>query len=187
MTLTQALAAGADVRRALALECHAGAGDPALQRRAQECRRRSCACAPTICWRPSSPIRPPVPRTSPGRFAFPITCWCARRIGNCLHEAMDLDGLLRGAARRSRAGAVRTVAIDTPEPSVVLSRDPQRQSVRLSRRCAARRAARARRAAAPDDARRRRWRGRARSARRSPKSPRNRGRSFATPTSCTTR
>jgi ATP-dependent Lhr-like helicase len=38
-------------------------------------------------------------------------------IGNCLHEAMDLAGLhalLEGMA----SGAIRTVAVDTPEPSV---------------------------------------------------------------------
>ena len=77
------------------------------------------------------------------------------------------DGSRRASSRfcaRSKRGAMRTVAIDTPEPSVVLPRDPQRQSVRVPRRRAARRAARARRAVAPHDARRRRRRRHARSA-----------------------
>jgi ATP-dependent Lhr-like helicase len=37
-------------------------------------------------------------------------------IGNCLHEAMDLDGLVQ-VLRALEAGVLRTVAIDTPEPS----------------------------------------------------------------------
>ncbi len=37
-------------------------------------------------------------------------------IANCLHEAMDLDGLLT-VLRDIESGAIRTVAVDTPEPS----------------------------------------------------------------------
>ena len=37
-------------------------------------------------------------------------------INNCLHEAMDLDGLRR-VIEGIESGAIRTVAIDTPEPS----------------------------------------------------------------------
>ena len=37
-------------------------------------------------------------------------------IGNCLHEAMDLDALL-AVLRAVEAGEIRTVAVDTPEPS----------------------------------------------------------------------
>ena len=37
-------------------------------------------------------------------------------IDNCLREAMDLDGLLE-VLRAVESGAIRTVAIDTPEPS----------------------------------------------------------------------
>jgi ATP-dependent Lhr-like helicase len=37
-------------------------------------------------------------------------------ISNCLHEAMDLDGLQR-ILNGIESGAIRTVAIDTPEPS----------------------------------------------------------------------
>ena len=38
-------------------------------------------------------------------------------IDNCLYEAMDLEGLKEPARGASRTGAIRTVAIDTPEPS----------------------------------------------------------------------
>ncbi len=38
-------------------------------------------------------------------------------IANCLHEAMDLDGFMR-ILERMDEGALRTVAVDTPEPSV---------------------------------------------------------------------
>ncbi len=37
-------------------------------------------------------------------------------IDNCLHEAMDLDGLI-AILQRMEEGTLRTVAIDTPEPS----------------------------------------------------------------------
>ena len=38
-------------------------------------------------------------------------------IDNCLHEAMDLDGLV-SVLERLESGAIATVAVDTPEPSV---------------------------------------------------------------------
>jgi ATP-dependent Lhr-like helicase len=38
-------------------------------------------------------------------------------IANCLHEAMDLDGLM-AILERLAEGSLRTVAVDTPEPSV---------------------------------------------------------------------
>ena len=60
-----------------------------------------------------------------------------------LTEAMDVDGLM-DVLGRIGDGAIRCVAVDTPVPSVVLARDPERQSVRVSRRCAARRATGAR-------------------------------------------
>ncbi|MGH9559486.1 MAG: Lhr family helicase, partial [Bryobacteraceae bacterium] len=37
-------------------------------------------------------------------------------ISNCLHEAMDIDGLMR-VLERLENGSLRTVAVDTPEPS----------------------------------------------------------------------
>src|SRR4029077_7524379 len=37
-------------------------------------------------------------------------------IDNCLHEAMDLNGLLR-VLKDIESGAIRTVAIDNPDPS----------------------------------------------------------------------
>ena len=85
-------------------------------------------------------------------------------IKDCLHEAMDLDGLKRlvehiGAGRSEdrRDRHAGTVA--------VLARDSQRESVRVSGRCAARRAAGARGSDAADDWAGRGGRRRARSGR----------------------
>ncbi len=133
----------ADVRRALALERDPRARDPAHARRAKgraaaaaHARRRSArgvlsrsaACAENL----SGPMR------------IPDHVLVRETIDNCLHEAMDLDGLLDDPrrhrerrdphGRRRHAGALG-----------VLPRDPQRQSVRIPRRCAARRAPHARR------------------------------------------
>ena len=71
-------------------------------------------------------------------------------IKDCLHEAMDLDGLKRlvgqiAQRRREDRGDRHAGAI------AVLARDSQRESVRVSRRCAAGRAEGARRADAPHD------------------------------------
>ena len=52
----------ADVRRALALERVAGAGDSAILAADAKFRRRSSACAPTICWPPCFPIRRRAPK-----------------------------------------------------------------------------------------------------------------------------
>ena len=107
-------------------------------------------------------------------------------IKDCLHEAMDLDGLKQLvehiAQRRAEDGGDRHAGA-----VAVLARDSQRESVRLSRRCAARRAAGARGADAAHD-----WAGR--SGRRRARSGRDRrggGRVVpdrrAMPKSCTMR
>ena len=101
------------------------------------------------------------------------------------------DGLRRAGRRcstRIHSGAIRCVARDTPEPSALVPRDPERPAVRVHGRCPARgaadagglRAARRRAVAAP-----------ATSARSMPPpssaSATKRVRIRATPTSCTTR
>ena len=82
-------------------------------------------------------------------------------IKDCLHEAMDLDGLKqlveRHRQRRAEDGGDRHAGA-----VAVLARDSQREPVRVSRRCAAGRAAGAGRADAPHDRARRRRRRRAR-------------------------
>ena len=60
-------------------------------------------------------------------------------IDNCLHEAMDLDGL-REVLEGIEAGRIRTVAIDTVQCVAVLARDSECESLRVSRRRSARRA-----------------------------------------------
>jgi ATP-dependent Lhr-like helicase len=57
------------------------------------------------------------PENLTGPIRIPDHVLVRETIGNCLHEAMDLDGLLE-VLRAVEGGAVRTVAIDTPEPSV---------------------------------------------------------------------
>jgi ATP-dependent Lhr-like helicase len=62
-----------------------------------------------------------------GPIAIPDHILVRETIANCLHEAMDLDGLL-DVLRGIESGAIRTVAVDTAEPSVfcheILSANP---------------------------------------------------------------
>ena len=51
-----------------------------------------------------------------GPLRIPDHVLVRETITNCLHEAMDLDGLC-GVLEKIESGAIRTVAIDTPEPS----------------------------------------------------------------------
>ena len=59
---------------------------------------------------------------------------------DCLTEAMDLDGLTH-VLRRIESGSITCVAVDSPAPSVLSSRDLERKSLRLPGRCAAGRTA----------------------------------------------
>ncbi len=152
----------ADVRRALALERDSRARDPAHARRPQSAAATPAHARRRSCSRRSSPTRPRAPENLTGPIRIPDHVLVRETIDNCLHEAMDLDGLLdvlrsleAGDDSHGRGRHARAVA--------VLSRDPQRQSVRVSRRRAARGAPRARRAAAAHDPQRRRRRRHARS------------------------
>ena len=107
-------------------------------------------------------------------------------IANCLHEAMDLDGL-NEILDRMEEGTLRTVAVDTPEPSPfcheILNANPYAylDDAPLEERRT--RAVQLRRTLSPEDAASMaRW-----IRRRSLRSPRNPGPWFAMPTSCTTR
>ena len=91
----RSLARRADVRRAVALERQPRADDPAFSRRRESACRRFSGCAPKICWLPCFPIRWPAPRTSPGPIRIPDHPLVNETISNCLHEAMDVDGLKR--------------------------------------------------------------------------------------------
>ncbi|HEY8314969.1 MAG TPA: DEAD/DEAH box helicase [Candidatus Baltobacteraceae bacterium] len=51
-----------------------------------------------------------------GPIRIPDHVLVRETIANCLHEAMDIDGLL-GVLRALESGLIRTVAVDTPEPS----------------------------------------------------------------------
>ena len=76
----------------------------------------------------------------PGDRQIPDHPLVSQTVRDCLEEAMDFDGL-RSVLERIHRGELRLVARDTPEPSRLRARDPQRQAVRVSRRCAARGAA----------------------------------------------
>jgi len=56
------------------------------------------------------------PENLAGPIRVPDHVLVRETIDNCLHEAMDLDGLI-GVLKAVENGSVRTVAIDTPEPS----------------------------------------------------------------------
>ncbi|MBV8530555.1 MAG: DEAD/DEAH box helicase, partial [Candidatus Eremiobacteraeota bacterium] len=56
------------------------------------------------------------PENLTGPIRIPDHVLVRETIDNCLHEAMDLDGLL-AILSAIETGAIRTVAIDTPEPS----------------------------------------------------------------------
>jgi ATP-dependent Lhr-like helicase len=56
------------------------------------------------------------PETLTGDVRIPDHPLVKETIANCLYEAMDLDGL-RSVLAAIREGAIRTIAIDTPEPS----------------------------------------------------------------------
>ncbi len=56
------------------------------------------------------------PENLTGPIRIPDHVLVRETIGNCLHEAMDLDGLV-DVLRALEGGEVQTVAVDTPEPS----------------------------------------------------------------------
>src|SRR5581483_8423279 len=51
-----------------------------------------------------------------GPIRIPDHVLVRETISNCLHEAMDIDGL-KAILSQVEAGEIRTVAVDTPEPS----------------------------------------------------------------------
>ena len=103
---------------ALALERDARAGAPALHAAAGACRRRSSGCAPTICWRPCFPQAGRLPGEHGGgpRIELPDHPLVRETIDDCLHEAMDVDGLI-AVLERMRDGQIQRLSRDTAEPS----------------------------------------------------------------------
>ena len=79
-------------------------------------RPHSSGCGRMTCWRPCFRTRSHARRTWSEKSASPITRWSTRRSRDCLHEAMDLDGL-RAVLRAIERGDISTTAIDTAEPS----------------------------------------------------------------------
>ena len=106
----------ADVHGALALGCLTRAGDFAVSLAVARCHRRFSGCARTTCWHRCSRIRWPVPKTLTGDIRIPDHPLVNESIRDCLHEAMDLQGLVAVLEAIER-GEIRTAAIDTAEPS----------------------------------------------------------------------
>ena len=104
--------------------CSARAGNGTLggrwrcrdSRAAVRCRRRFSGCAPTILLAAVFPDQAACAENLTGEIRIPDHPLVNETISNCLHEAMDLDGL-KEVLDRMGEGTLRTVAVDTPEPS----------------------------------------------------------------------
>ena len=70
-----------------------------------------------ICWRAVFPDQVACAENLTGPIRIPDHPLVNETIANCLDEAMDLEGL-EDVLRGIESGAIRTVALDTPEPSV---------------------------------------------------------------------
>ncbi len=62
------------------------------------------------------PDKAACPENLTGPIRIPDHVLVRETIDNCLHEAMDLDGLMQ-VLRDIEGGTIQTVAVDTPEPS----------------------------------------------------------------------
>ena len=106
----------ADVRHPLALGGRRGARAAAVPRRQEGARRNSRAWKPRTwsprCFPTSSPARENVA----GDREIPDHPLTNQTIADCLHEAMDIEGLERLLARLE-AGDIRVVARDLTQPS----------------------------------------------------------------------
>ena len=77
----------------------------------------------------------------PGDRQIPDHPLVAQTVRDCLEEAMDFDGLARGARRAFTRGELRLRRARHARAVAARARDPQRAAVRVPRRCAARGAA----------------------------------------------
>ena len=113
--LEQAVLASPDFRRTLALG-RRHARWPCCALRAEECRRRFSACAPTICWRPYSPTPLRCPENIDGDIEIPDHPLVRETMKDALTEAIDVEGL-KAVLRANRQGGIECLAVDTPIPS----------------------------------------------------------------------
>ena len=147
-------ARGARSRRCSRRRCsrRAGAGTrsarccSSARAAASRCRRRSCACARTTCSSTAFPQVAGLPRDAAA--AARSRCrWTTRSsrqtIEDCLTEAMDVDGLPRGAARACATARSRSGRVDTAEPSAFARGILTLAALHVPRRRAARGAAHA--------------------------------------------
>ena len=138
--LVQALSRRAGVQDAVAMERDHLAGRAARQRAGARCAPQIQRMLADDLMAAVFPDAAACLENIPGDRQIPDHPLVSQTVRDCLEEAMDFEGLRavlgrihrgRAAARRARhAGAV-----------ALRARDPQRQALRLSRRCAARGAA----------------------------------------------
>ena len=150
-------ARGADVRRALAVDRQALARAAALSRRAARSPAPLQRMRAEDLMASVFPDQVACAENIDRRLArFPTTRSCDRPSHDCLHEAMDIDGLVAPAARHRVGRDRRRRARDARMPSPLALEVLTAQAVRLSRRRAARGAAHAGGDGAPLAGRRRR-------------------------------
>ena len=83
--------------------------------------------APRTCSRRCSRRRSPARRTTAAaRSRCPITRWCARRMRDCLDEAMDVDGPARACSSASTTARSRRVGARHARAVAVRARDAER-------------------------------------------------------------
>ena len=156
--LTQALLTAPMFAARWRWNAYASAGRAAISRAAVRFRRRSNACARTTLLAAVFPDQAACAENLAGPIRIPDHPLVNETIDNCLHEAMDLDGLKESCEASHRGRFARSRS--TRPSRRLLSRDPEREPLRVSRRCSARGAPRARGAVAQrSENRRLRWRG----------------------------
>ena len=83
---------------------------------ASACRRRSSAATPRIWSRSCFPISSPARRTSTGAREIPDHPLVQQTLHDCLHEVMDVDGLVR-LLQQLEAGEITVCTRDVTSPS----------------------------------------------------------------------
>ena len=107
----------ADVRRALALERDCGRWRSCASAAAARCRRNFLRMRADDLLAACFPDAAACGENLTGPIRVPDHVLVSETIDNCLHEAMDIDGLLT-VLHGIEDGAIRTLAVETPEPSV---------------------------------------------------------------------
>ena len=125
----------ADVRRALALERDARAGDPAVAAAARKSRRSCMRMRADDLLAACFPDAAACAENLTGPIRIPDHVLVRETIDNCLHEAMDLDGLIACCAASKRARSARSRSTrPSPRRSATRSSTPTRTRTSTTRR-----------------------------------------------------